>query len=359
MKRILFLILVLFLQENLSARLPDLIPYRKGNLWGYCDSMKRIMIPCKFREAWFFEGESAFVMLDDSTGYIMKNGDFHSYKPESMINPHRDWCIVPQLPYELPHFEIYENSKNGNKLPRPFVDDSTGRIGYCDCYKNILIPAQFISGNGFHEGLASVQVNDTLWGYINEKGKLVIALENVTKLGNFSNGDAIVTIGMVQGLINKKGKFIYAPIADEITLFGNFFIVGNNHNYDYGTYLLLDNLGNFADSRVFNLAKDEGNDLLEVMYQRRYNFLSKNGKEISPVWFKNATDFRNGLVAVENSEGLWGFIDEKGKEVIPFKYDRPNRIHNEEGTDGFDDNGLCSMGSQGYIDIHGTEYWED
>ncbi|MDP3284716.1 MAG: WG repeat-containing protein, partial [Desulfobacterales bacterium] len=31
-----------------GAKLPDLIPYRKGTKWGFCDKNKKIVIPCKY-----------------------------------------------------------------------------------------------------------------------------------------------------------------------------------------------------------------------------------------------------------------------------------------------------------------------
>ncbi len=47
----------MFFNDNVlaQAELPKLIPYRKGNLWGYCDSNKKLIITPKFDNPAFFE----------------------------------------------------------------------------------------------------------------------------------------------------------------------------------------------------------------------------------------------------------------------------------------------------------------
>jgi hypothetical protein len=65
---LLFLFLGLVL--HVEARLPDLIPYRKGNLWGYCDSAKKIVIEPQWHQAGLFEGGKAAIMLNGKWGII-------------------------------------------------------------------------------------------------------------------------------------------------------------------------------------------------------------------------------------------------------------------------------------------------
>jgi hypothetical protein len=74
MKRLLLFVFFLLLQENLSARLPDLIPYRKGDLWGYCDSTKKIIIEPEYERVEFFSGNTAVVRKHGKDGIIDKSG---------------------------------------------------------------------------------------------------------------------------------------------------------------------------------------------------------------------------------------------------------------------------------------------
>ncbi|MBO7522558.1 MAG: WG repeat-containing protein, partial [Bacteroidales bacterium] len=45
-------------------------------------------------------------------------------------------------------------------------------------------------------------------------------------------------------------------------------------------------------------------------------FIDNTGKEVVPCQYEDAYDFSEGLAAVKNKNDLWGFIDETGKEVV-------------------------------------------
>jgi hypothetical protein len=119
-----------------------------------------------------------------------------------------------------------------------------------------------------------------------------------------------------------------------------------------------------------------------------YGFINEKGREIVPLQYGEANDFSEGLAAVENdTTGAWGFVNGKGREVISLKYQEVYNFQNHlaavrDSTDswgfidangkiifpckydtpvngGFDENGLCEINQNGFIDIHGTEYWED
>ena len=53
---------------------PELIPYRKGNKWGYCNREKNILLPVKYDYVERFSGGLAWVLLDGKYGYINMNG---------------------------------------------------------------------------------------------------------------------------------------------------------------------------------------------------------------------------------------------------------------------------------------------
>lgn len=82
----------------------------------------------------------------------------------------------------------------------------------------------------------------------------------------------------------------------------------------------------------------------------KYGFMNEKGKEIIPCKYDNAYGFQNnGLAAVEekvgkDSEGRdlfkWGYINRKGKEVISLKYDKISEAR-------FEENGLCAVAEEG------------
>lgn len=56
------------------------------------------------------------------------------------------------------------------------------------------------------------------------------------------------------------------------------------------------------------------------MEEGRYGFIDNKGNEIIPLKYDNARDFSEGLAAVEGPGG-WGYIDKNNKVIIPFKFD--------------------------------------
>jgi hypothetical protein len=76
MKRAVSLLLLLFILAPFlpGQRLPSYIPYRKGRLWGYCDSTKAILIAPKYEDALFFSEGFAAVRLNGKYGYIDSTG---------------------------------------------------------------------------------------------------------------------------------------------------------------------------------------------------------------------------------------------------------------------------------------------
>jgi hypothetical protein len=66
--------LFILLGTTLGICQPELIPYRKGDKWGFCDRNKKIVIPIKYDLVWPFSEELAAVKLNGKLGYIDKEG---------------------------------------------------------------------------------------------------------------------------------------------------------------------------------------------------------------------------------------------------------------------------------------------
>jgi len=87
----------------------------------------------------------------------------------------------------------------------------------------------------------------------------------------------------------------------------------------------------------------EGLTPIKSRVKEKYGFINKKLQLVIPVSFKQANPFSEGLAAVENDEGNWGFINTTGTLVIPYSYSRrPSRfisglakVENKEGRRGF------------------------
>lgn len=79
-----------------------------------------------------------------------------------------------------------------------------------------------------------------------------------------------------------------------------------------------------------------------------YNFYGKDGKTMPGGPFHNAQPFNEGLAAISNDDGKWGYIDESGKLVIPHKYDYARNF-----CQGY--TAVSTQGYWGFIDKTGKE----
>ena len=63
------------------------------------------------------------------------------------------------------------------------------------------------------------------------------------------------------------------------------------------------------------------NGLAKVMnYNNLWGYIDTKGKEVIPCQFSKAYDFSEGMAAVSNEENLFGYIDINGELKIPYQY---------------------------------------
>lgn len=175
------------------------------------------------------------------------------------------------------------------------------KFGLKNAAGQIIVPAKYVVIEPFKEGLAPVTavgerveyggeeaVIDGKWGYIDTKGKEVIAPKYDEATG-FVNGVAIVTLHNKEALISKTGKEITPFKYDQISEFyEGLSIVKNN---------------------------------------KLYGFIDNTGKEVVPVKFIAVKEFYEGLaVAAPDEYNTIGFIDRTGKLVIPAEYANNKRV---------------------------------
>ena len=170
------------------------------------------------------------------------------------------------------------------------------------------------------EGMIAVKLNGK-WGYINETGKLIIPFV-YDEAGYFSDGLAAVAIGIAWGLIDKAGNDVIPIQYDYISLYatnGLYFAARNDEDF------IIDKTGRELIRKI-NYGEDldlfpkfhEG--MASVQYNDQYGFLNDKGDEIIPFKYDDAVNFNEGLAPVKLN-AKWGFIDKADNVVIPFKYD--------------------------------------
>lgn len=106
----LLLLVILFSTHSVffCQNYPLLIPYKKGNLWGYCDSNKVVKIEPKFIAVGFFDKyERAFVKLSEhEVGFIDNNGSILAKYKEGDIWKIKDICFHRDSNYRFQLLDI-------------------------------------------------------------------------------------------------------------------------------------------------------------------------------------------------------------------------------------------------------------
>lgn len=384
---------------------PELIPYRKGDKWGFCNPYKKIIIECKFDYVNFFEGHFADVTINKKKYLIDRNGTYTKKEPkniksfkfknqydevegrnfngkkiknyhisngmvavkkknkfgfvnlrnEIIIPFDYDWdanCVFLLSLYPFPIFKdgvvfLKKNSKWGaidtnGKIIVPFIYDSYGFHDLID----------FRPSEGFVDNFVNVKFKGK-WGIIDRNGKTIIPLE-YEMCYNFYENLAIVKLNNKYGVIDKNNKQIIPLIYDEISNFkGGLFEIKINNKYG-----LIDRAGNLVVDPIYDYLNNDMDYIIVGQYGKR-GVIDFNGKLIIDLMyedvavFKQDEDILKGSCFFVKNHNKWGIVDLNNNLLVDFKYDDIERWctkyakvwHNKQ----------CL----GYIDKKGTEYWED
>jgi hypothetical protein len=73
-------------QQNQELIPYQLIPYRKGDKWGFCTPDKKMVVQPKYDDAWSFSEGLARVKLNGKYGFIDKTG-------KEIVTPKYDYAL--------------------------------------------------------------------------------------------------------------------------------------------------------------------------------------------------------------------------------------------------------------------------
>ena len=176
----------------------------------------------------------------------------------------------------------------------------------------------------FHEGLAKVCKNDK-YGFIDKMGHEIIpCIYDEAK--DFDLGVSIVEKDEKTGAINKYGKMVIPCKYDNINYFGKDSLAVAFLNDKSG---FIDLEGNIAIPLNYDYCDNFSEGLAAVRKDGLYGFINKKGKLIIPCQYTglyNGSGFCDGLVGVSIdggrdgiSDDKWGYIDKTGNIIIPFQ----------------------------------------
>jgi len=297
----------LFSQIDSTYILPDLIPYRKGNRWGFCDKEKNIVIPCRYDLVELFTNGLAKVVLNDKSFYIDKNNKF------------------------VKEVDERENNSIGYGLYR---FNEGGKFGIVDSNNKILLPAIYDQIESFFKGyIIRNGIEETLYnnfariksgrkeGLIDCTGKLKIPIEYNLLFSTDSENNLIkAELNFKEGYIDWNNNIIIPFIYEFIGSFSKEGLArAKNFNHQFG---FIDVKGNVVIPFIYDDASDFFQGLARVRINGKSRFINKKGETIIPFIYEEASSFYEDELAIVTLNGKDGIINKSGEVVIPFIYDR-------------------------------------
>jgi len=216
-----------------------LIPFRKGDKWGFCDVNKKLVIEAMYDEAEPFSEGLARVHLKGECTFIDRTGEkvnpFQICKPSGRHLPgltkvrdtyHSNYKVTDKNENELLAVRLNDKygftDRNGKEIIHPQYDDVTSfneglaavqlgeKCGFIDKTGNEVISPKYDSAYTFSEDLAAVSGGAySKWGYIDKTGKVIIQLK-YDDARSFRGGLAEV-LGDKWFYIDKNGTEYYEP----------------------------------------------------------------------------------------------------------------------------------------------------
>jgi predicted nucleic acid-binding Zn ribbon protein len=164
---------------GMTQKVASLIPYRKGDKWGFCDSSKNVVIPTVYDEVYPFSEGLARVNVRGKYGFVNTAGS-----------------VVVQPVYDLA----------GDFSENVAWFASNGKYGFLDKQGNIVIEPVYSVANNFEGGLANVMLGN-IESLIDKHGKTVIPLAIPAIDWNRGVSEGLVRVETLSkdGYIDTKG----------------------------------------------------------------------------------------------------------------------------------------------------------
>lgn len=334
-----FLFLICF-STILTAQTPELIPFRKGDKWGFSTSQKNIVITPKYELVdWFSEGFAA-VKLNGKWGYINRDG--------KMVIPNKYTVAKPFKRGFMP------NTKNGSDTV-VFAGASLSKDGYEICINNKgvqmpkcpAIPENSVEENRIPvetivkekqyslpgaEGLFDKIIDDYVvngksnyiavkngkQGVFNSTFDIIVPFDYDSIFVNRNGNQPFLLVhkNRMKGLIHGDGTMGIPAESTKLTPF----------NLDGTDYVIVQRNGRTMITDLMNKPVLE-RDFLSIDYDERGGFIITNDALEKGYVFKNRTVITpkysqiqlldNGrFIRVVNTKGQEGYINSEGVEFF-------------------------------------------
>jgi outer membrane protein assembly factor BamD (BamD/ComL family) len=329
--------------ENLDFFKEGLARAKKDGKYGFIDIKGNVIIPFIYEFAHNFEGGVAQVVQiinnKDLRGYINKTGKIViPMKFQGGIRPlNKNKGLVYAKEYEvdnpviinLKNYQILSMSsyeKCGGESEGLIAVSKNGKWGFIDEKGDLVIPLIYSNVSLFQEELAAVERNGK-WHFIDKTGSEIIseASKYNSLCGNcFNGGLALIERDSKFGFIDKRGA---VKVAIEYDVALGFYegVAPVKKNKKWG-------IVNSNGEEITTFSYDDANEFYRgfsrVRKNEKYGLIDNKGIEVFSIIYDDIKVFRKNLAAVKINE-KWGFADRSGKMITQIIYDEIEYCYDE------------------------------
>jgi hypothetical protein len=190
-----------------------LAPAVEGDVWGYLDRSRKVVIPFRYKYAGQFHQGMARVRMGDKFFFINPTGNRVTPEFDGAFDFSEDLAAVSvgsKVGYirrdgSFALLPIYEGASGIDFSDCLVAVRLKGKVGFMDKAGNIVIEPKYDDVYPFSDGRAPVELN-AKWGYIDKNGSVIVPIQY--DIGHiFSEGLASVETGGKWGYIDREGHF--------------------------------------------------------------------------------------------------------------------------------------------------------
>jgi hypothetical protein len=293
--------------------LPSLIPYRNGNLWGFVDSTKKIIVPAIYESV---------ELRDDSTGlvYVEKFKSWGAFNLKGKL-------VIPIIYGDIESFKGY---------PYLFVVKNE-KCGFLDLTGKIVVPLIYndiewdpphdtvAASRNFRYGLLQISTN-----------REIIPAGISEEYFDDYNGFYVFKSGSNYGVKSRSGKQIIPPVYSHVNFYDFPLIYTSSENpnvrdvYDTTGRCIIKKLNGDIQDYWDTLCLVENKNGVQLFSASGKKLISEKGKKM---YVPDVYSFKTQrYFTASNYAGLSGVIDIHGREILKPIYDDVRIISLRRGT---------------------------
>ena len=286
-----------------------------------------------------FFAESSAPVFRDGCVWIKNGAGLYG-----LLDKSGEWLIEP----------AYEDARYLGEGVSSVSQVEAGSIMLVDRSGNKLFDGELEALYDFSDGLLLAEGDGlpSRWAYLNAKGEIVIECDPSMQYYPFSNRRAMVCSEEgLYGFINTKGELVIPCKYERACEFSGKRAVVSEDGVLWG---VIDQTGAVQGAfkwhlyqEMFEVYEDwaapyyQNGYLLVCDDEGRVTFLNQKGDEIGSYW-ADARPFSEGFAAVGKDFYNWGYIDTRGKLVIPCKYEEVGPFHQGRAAAYYDGWGVIN-----------------